>query len=194
MTPAVSLQIDDSVILATDDAGADLCRFEVVWNGAVVHVRYPTYGQWDNYCRDVAMLLRTLGTGADDIDLPEDGTRPALWAELKSWIMVSTGVRKRVESIFFDYLRPEMECDDGAIVKGEKLRQWLGDNAPIDAAVRMFCALFTPQDMLKKNATYHLTKIFPALMGQLSKPTVTKTGDGQNGIAAGTQYSNSISF
>ena len=178
MNPVIQLpQIEDELILATDDAGDELLCFEVKWRNSPVRVRYPTYGQWDDYCREVGLLLHIL-RAADNIEIPEDGMRPELWAELNAHIVVTTKVGKRIERIFFDYLRPEMELTDGSIIKGDKLREWMGANAPISAAVDMFCSLTTPQDMLKKNAIYRLTKIYPHLTGQPSKPIATKTGDG----------------
>ena len=194
MIQAVPMELDDNVILATDDAGEDLFRFELNWNGAKVHIRYPTYGQWDGYCRDVTMILRALGSGPDDIDIPEDGTKPALWAELKSWILLTSKLKQRIEDVFFTYLKPELPLDDKDPIVGEELKHWLGANAPIDAVVRMFCVLMTPQDMLKKNAIYHLTRIYPHLMGQLFKPTVTKSGDGTKEKSEDKAYSNSTSF
>jgi len=194
--------LDDDIILATNEDGEELLRFEVNWSGQPIRVRYPRHGVWDSYCKDIALLLRKMSSAADDVNLPDlykdvghieeiehgrqliSKKRWQDWALLQAAVINQKAIAKDVERIFFEYLRPEIEGktdEQSAII--------LRETAPLDALVRMFCALLVPDQMLKKNTKFLVSQIFPTWINPNYTEAYTKKGDSQK-----EQLTNAASF
>lgn len=151
-----------------------------------VKVRYPSFGEWNHFFWRVALVFKKLSLALDDLEMPESVSGllkqshfPA-WAAMMFHLFQHKMVSKDIEDIFFKYLRPELHGifgDTPVIVddpktwwdriwhkrrlkKANKAREWIINNAPIDAVVRMFAALLVPEAMIKKNVIYLMEVIF----------------------------------
>ena len=166
-------QLDDDQILATDETGAELLHFVVKWAGKTVRLHYPRFGQWQSFCQDVYKILTLIGDGIDKVDVDIAQTDKDAWQDLCGRFIFLHEVYPKIHKAFFTYLRPTVDDLDE-----RQAAAWLSQNAPLDAVVRMFCALLTPQAMLKKNARFALSMIFQTSLGQHYTPTSTNSGAG----------------
>jgi len=167
-------ELDDDTILATDEAGAELLHFAVHWSDKIVRIHYPRFGQWQKFCESVYTILTQIGTSIDQIDVDHVQTDREEWQDLCGRFLFLHDIYPKIVTTFFSYLRPIVDGMDEA-----QSEHWLRDNAPLDAVVRMFCALLTPQLMLKKNARFALRAIFQASTDQPSMPSFMSNGGGQ---------------
>lgn len=166
-------ELEDDQILATDDTGDELLHFAVSWSGKTVRVRYPTFGKWESFCKDVLAILDGIGNGLGQIDIDDARDDPEEWQDLCGRFLFLKNVYPKIQTAFFKYLRPTVDGLDE-----KQSRAWLESNAPLDSVVRMFCALLAPQQMLKKNVKFALNLICPGSQDQLSTPISTNNGAG----------------
>ncbi len=189
--------IDDSIILATDEAGDELLRFALNVGGKAVLLRYPVWGQWNDYCLRVSNLFNRLSKTASNLDLPDSVTgilkkdRFPNYMLLTSYLLADKQVAEEIENIYFDFLKPELAYL--RLVENtsdEKLtRKWMRENAPIDITVRLLNALLVPQEMLKKNVRYGMTLLSQDSQAQPSPNKSQANGDGQNSNSGNAAFS-----
>ena len=171
-------ELDDDRILATDDAGEELLRFAVQWSGKTIRVRFPRWAKWKRYCELVYGLLTAVsglmkGVRNRDINAAEMLQTDEKWQELAGRFLMVGKLAKKIEHVFFTYLEPTVDELDP-----KESQAWIKDNAPLDAVLRMFVALLTPDDMLKKNGTYALQMICQRSQALPSTPSSTSSGGG----------------
>jgi len=173
------VEIPDDAISHTGPDGSDLLNFALVFGGKTIRIHYPTFGDWNQYTYRVAMLLRSLSTTIQSLELPAEmsGTLtpdafPA-WSQLVSHLLLHKRVQDDILEITAKYLRPEV---DGFIMprlfRKRALRKALA-KFPMDSIVRLLCALLVPEAMLKKNVQYALKTIFQTWTEPQSTPTFT---------------------
>jgi hypothetical protein len=172
-------ELDDSVVLATDDEGEELLRFATRWSGETVLLRYPVMRDWDSYVSEVLLILKTLSISAEDLELPDDLTgllkkeHFAAYSLITATIYNTKGISRRIFDTFVKFLRPEIEGKSPA-----ETRDWLWENAPIDGTVRALVALLSPEQMIKKNVRYGLSTIVQGLTNPSSKASSSKSEGG----------------
>jgi len=167
-------ELDDDQILATDENGQELLYFAVNWGGKTVRLHYPRFAHWQKFCQCVLNILNQIGFALDEVDLDAATEDRDAWTDLAGRFLFLRDVHPKVKRAFFTYLRPTVdELDE------KESRAWLTANAPLDSVVRMFCALLTPERMLKKNVRFAIQTICQTSAGQLSTPSSTSSGAGQ---------------
>jgi len=173
----IKIVLDDNIIKDVDKDGEEKLRLGLKCNGKTIYIRFPTWGQWDNYVTEVAKLLMILGQTTQDIQIPEmdkvDQGEFYNWAKLSSVVLRYKACRELVDTIFFTYLRPEIDpmeykTDDHQVERN----QWLRDNLNMAHIFQMFTSILYIDDWFKKKAHLHLTRSFPELIPLLSKVTL----------------------
>lgn len=168
-TRFLKITLDDAIIKATNEDGERL-RFAVTVEGKEVLLRFPAYGDWDNYVRDLAKLFVLLAQTGGDIELDSNLVSEEHfqdWAYVTSEVLKYKEVKDLVEKIFMEYLRPR--------VKGvDNVKNWLRSNMDISHLFYIFQSIMHIEQWFKKKSREILQKTFPSLIQQSLRDTSPK--------------------
>lgn len=172
----IKVDLDEQVILATDESGEELLRLAVECGDKLITFRFPAYGVWDLYCKRIQELFIRLSSFGSELEmnLPENmqdilktGENPSAWAIQMAIALRPKFVGKLVEHIFFRFLRPAI---DGKPIT----KEWARENLGIDQLIRMFAAILFVDHWVKKNTHYLLETMFQAYQAPGSSPILPK--------------------
>lgn len=181
------INLDEQVILETDRTGNELLRLEIACEGKLIRVRFPTYGNYDGFSKEVAALCLILSGFAENLKIPtewetlSEKSEYALWAALTAAAVRQKKASRLIERIFVKYLRPEIDqvklrLDSPRRNQRRKI-QWMRENMGVDLLVRMFAAILAVDQWVKKNMLFILTKIHRMAIQQPFSAISTKNGD-----------------
>jgi len=182
-------QLDDDQILATDESGKELLHFALSWAGKTVCIRYPRFGEWQQFCADVLQILTLINGSIGKLDIDSALAKRDTWQDLAGRMLYLHDVWPMIQKVFFRYLDPMVDE-----LNTEQSKHWIESHAPLDGIVRMLVALLMPQSQLKKNVRFALTQLFPALRDQHSMPSPMNSGAGPKNEPTEVAFSPYASF
>ena len=181
--------IDDSIIQAVDESGAEILRLSVNIGDKVLKVRFPTWGEYDRYQQKNAELFSLLSQGADNIQLPDDLAAAfpqedtfKSWTAFAAIACLNKKIRGLTDGIIFDFLRPELDgiaINSLPVPEKNKTIQWIRDNLGMDQAIHLFRIVLSMEELIKKKARLVLAGIFQVVIHPPSWLTSTKSLDGR---------------
>lgn len=181
----VQLKLDDTLV----EAGKRLRLVDPV-EGYEVQMRFPTYGDWDDYVNSVVRLLTLIGQSTRNVELDYNSLSPAefvLWTELMSAVIKIKAVRAEIERIFYSHLRPivvglkypplpafEPKPDDPYwgpddhrdAFTAEYQRRWLSKRLGFDHVFAIMQSILLVEDWFKKKALATLQVHWPEILAQ----------------------------
>ena len=183
----IKIKLDDAIIKATDEDGDEKLRLCMQVSGHDVLVRFPCFGDWDFYVRDLAALMLLLSKSANDIELDVDLIPDKYfpqWAFVVSEVLKFKECRKLVEKIFFDYLSPEVQG-----LKDTDHKVWLSKHLRLFHLYAMFQSILHIEDWLKKKAIQEIQTTFQNLIQPSTKAMSAKSSTSpQTNSEAGQPY------
>lgn len=168
--------LDDDLILAVDESGAELLRLEFrvmdrnTRETRYVRIQFPAEQEFEAFRTAVSEWILSIAAFAPGAVVPEDWEELQTQVDLyKLWVKMTTPlfyhrpIRQSGMDIVFKYLKPYVLDGDSLEGTGtliEKSALWLRGHVAIHTSMRMLQVILLVDDFVKKNAIYLLTTIY----------------------------------
>lgn len=184
-TRIVQLKLDDALI----ETGKRLRLVDEV-DGHEVHMRFPVYGNWDDYVNGVVRLLTLIGQSTRNIELDYNSLSPhefVLWTEIMTAVLKIKAVRAEIERIFYAHFRPVViglkyppmppyqpnpedpywgPDDHRDAFTAEYTKRWLSKRMGFDHIFAIMQDILLVDDWFKKKALQTLQVHWPEILAQ----------------------------
>lgn len=183
----VLLNLEDDMIEDVDQYGRETLRLGIMVNERLVGFKFPRMTDWNKFQHDLIDLWFVLSKVAGNVQIPENAFQHAnekdkfqIWAKLMQIAYKSPPIQKQLFKLIFRYLTPRVTGFPQLKILEWVHERYIRKNIRIDQVHKLFLAILSVDDWVKKNAIFCLEKVLGMSLPQTFLPNYPKdTGGSQ---------------